>query len=204
MDTNIIKLINDNKYNTAVEVGVREGYSTKQLIEDTCLTNIYGVDILKNNNASKIVSQHKDVYTYIIKDSISASLDFDNEYFDFIYIDANHLYRYVLEDLMFWYPKLKKGGIICGDDYVKCNNPTEGIYGIVDAVEDFCEDNGIDVKIINMPGINKETRKELSIKYGKELEDNLWLIHSYMVPPHTLIGRKKTEKTTNLNWYFTK
>lgn len=36
---------------------------------------------------------------------------------DLIYIDANHEEKSVYNDIMAWYPKLKKGGIMCGDDY---------------------------------------------------------------------------------------
>ena len=49
------------------------------------------------------------------------SHDFVNEipdsYFDFIYLDANHTYNAVLQDLKSWYPKIKKGGIFAGHDY---------------------------------------------------------------------------------------
>jgi len=44
---------------------------------------------------------------------------FDDEYFDFIYIDGDHSYKAVKEDIELWYPKLRKGGIIAGDDYHK-------------------------------------------------------------------------------------
>ena len=36
---------------------------------------------------------------------------------DLIFIDGNHTYKYVLEDLENYYPKLNKNGIICGDDF---------------------------------------------------------------------------------------
>jgi hypothetical protein len=40
-----------------------------------------------------------------------------DEYFDFVYLDSNHTYRAVFEDLVSWYPKIKKGGIFAGHDY---------------------------------------------------------------------------------------
>lgn len=36
---------------------------------------------------------------------------------DLIYIDAGHEFDDVYNDIMTWFPKLKKGGIMCGDDY---------------------------------------------------------------------------------------
>eukprot|EP00758_Cryptobia_borreli_P008525 Tbor_TRINITY_DN5396_c0_g1::TRINITY_DN5396_c0_g1_i14::g.4634::m.4634 len=39
-------------------------------------------------------------------------------YFDYIYVDARHDYKGVLDDIVHWWPKLKKGGIMAGHDYV--------------------------------------------------------------------------------------
>ncbi len=36
---------------------------------------------------------------------------------DMVYIDAIHLYEHVKHDIELWLPKLRKGGIISGDDY---------------------------------------------------------------------------------------
>jgi len=36
---------------------------------------------------------------------------------DLIFVDGNHEYDYVLEDLRNYFPKLKKGGILIGDDF---------------------------------------------------------------------------------------
>lgn len=40
------------------------------------------------------------------------------EQFDFIYVDARHDYKGVLQDLNDWWPLLKPGGILAGHDYV--------------------------------------------------------------------------------------
>lgn len=41
----------------------------------------------------------------------------EDEYFDMIYIDANHLSEYVMEDAVLCFRKLKVGGILIFDDY---------------------------------------------------------------------------------------
>jgi hypothetical protein len=43
--------------------------------------------------------------------------EFEDEYFDLIYIDGNHEPEYVLEDAVLSFRKLKKGGIMIFDDY---------------------------------------------------------------------------------------
>jgi hypothetical protein len=36
---------------------------------------------------------------------------------DFCFIDENHSYKSVREDVLMWLPKIKKGGILAGHDY---------------------------------------------------------------------------------------
>ena len=59
-------------------------------------------------------------YKNIIKNKCS-SIDYANkiedESVDFVYIDGNHQYTSVIEDIKIWYPKVKKNGIISGHDW---------------------------------------------------------------------------------------
>jgi len=41
---------------------------------------------------------------------------FPDEHFDWVYIDGNHLYDFVLRDIQISYQKVQKGGVIVGDD----------------------------------------------------------------------------------------
>ena len=52
------------------------------------------------------------------KIQIECATRFPNSYFDFVYIDARHDYKGVLQDLTDWWPKLKPGGIFAGHDYM--------------------------------------------------------------------------------------
>lgn len=49
--------------------------------------------------------------------SAEAAREFPDNYFDWIYIDGDHQYEFVKKDLEFFYPKVKPGGFITGDDY---------------------------------------------------------------------------------------
>jgi len=69
----------------------------------------------------------------------------------FCYIDGNHHYNAVLQDLVCWWPKIKKGGYLCGDDvddvgkdhddegnvYVVHQPGSFGKYGVAQALQDF-------------------------------------------------------------------
>lgn len=71
----------------------------------------------------------------IKNDSISESKNYPDEFFDIVYIDASHDYESVKNDILHWLPKVKRGGIICGDDY------TEGWAEVVKAVNEVFNNN---------------------------------------------------------------
>jgi hypothetical protein len=51
-------------------------------------------------------------------DSADVLQDFPDEYFDWVYIDGDHLYESVRHDLELSARKVKSGGYITGDDYI--------------------------------------------------------------------------------------
>ena len=78
--------------------------------------------------------------------SHEASLEFKDEYFDFIYIDAAHDYDSVVEDLEVWWPKLKKGGIFSGHDYFEDHRIWRGKkVGVYQAVQEFIKKYNVNV-----------------------------------------------------------
>jgi predicted O-methyltransferase YrrM len=72
-----------------------------------------------------------DYITPIRSDSIRAASHFENNYFDFIFIDGNHEYEIVRKDIETWFLKLKTDGIIAGDDYDPCHG------GVIKAVDEI-------------------------------------------------------------------
>jgi|2_EtaG_2_1085320.scaffolds.fasta_scaffold14666_2 hypothetical protein len=76
----------------------------------------------------------------IIKDySVSASKKFEDETIDFVYVDACHKYTCVIDDITNWFPKIKSGGYIGGDDYC-----VQEELGVVKAVDDCINNFGYD------------------------------------------------------------
>ena len=69
----------------------------------------------------KLVHINLDKYKHKIKWIKEKSADAvkfitDNS-LDFVYIDGNHDYEFVVEDISLYYPKLKIGGLLSGHDY---------------------------------------------------------------------------------------
>lgn len=69
-------------------------------------------------------------FTVLRATSHRASKLFQDGIFDFIYIDALHLYDAVKEDIGLWTPKVKMGGVLAGDDYDK------GFPGVMKAIDE--------------------------------------------------------------------
>jgi Methyltransferase domain len=66
--------------------------------------------------------------------------EFPDEYFDWIYIDGNHLYEFVRQDLDLSFKKTKLSGYITGDDYAS-GGWWQG--GVKRAVSEFMQVNPV-------------------------------------------------------------
>lgn len=64
--------------------------------------------------------------------SVEASKLFPDMSIEFLHLDASHEYEDVLADIKAWYPKVKIGGVISGDDYTIRDFP-----GVVKAVSEY-------------------------------------------------------------------
>lgn len=103
--------------------------------------------------------------------SVDAVKIFPDESLDFVYIDANHAYEFVKQDIAMWYPKVKMGGILAGHDYLDFDwyhdeyfapnkkdryiyqhmtdgsHTYAGVFGVNPAVNEFAEENNIDFNL---------------------------------------------------------
>lgn len=144
-----------------IEIGVLRGDFSKTILQNSSELQLYLLDCWSsqteevyydpNNvdeyqhycNLNYTLANLKDYFNRIkvLKEFSDTAVNFfPNNFFDFIYIDANHSYEAVLKDLNIWYPKLKSGGLFSGDDYV----PT---CGVIPAVNEFMKNNNIDFGI---------------------------------------------------------
>jgi hypothetical protein len=83
---------------------------------------------------------------------------FEDEYFDFVYIDATHIYESVKADLTMYLKKLKKTGFICGHDYVK--HPS---FSVIKAVDEFIVENNLELFTIS-------NDSDFALRYKRENE----------------------------------
>ena len=70
--------------------------------------------------------------------STDAARDFSAPYFDWVYVDANHQYDFVMRDLDAYLPLIKPGGFLAGDDF---GRHRMGDNGVERAVREFLARN---------------------------------------------------------------
>ena len=131
------ELLNEYNLTTGIEVGVKEGAFSKQMLDrwKSCekyhLVDLWAkqenyADLanVENHvhdqfyaNARKNLNAHLEKVEFYRMLSTEAASKFEEESIDFIYIDARHDYCGVKEDLEHYWPILKPGGIMAGHDY---------------------------------------------------------------------------------------
>lgn len=154
------------------EVGSWVGDSTEALGNVVKKTNgtLYCVDTFQGNPETDLAEKAKqnDIFsifksnikelelTNYIKPLCMTSEDavkiMPNDFFDFIFIDANHTYDCVRHDIRNWSQKLKSDGIIAGHDYDSPDFEEEFIHkdfvrdkhhGVIKAVNEFYGKNNV-------------------------------------------------------------
>jgi len=153
----IPSLINKFGFTSLVEVGVAFGGHLDSILEKTKIEKVYGVDsyFLQNTSTDSfsydsknyIQSDYDNLYIFtkqrlskygkrvdlIRKSSIDAAKEFEKESLDIVFIDAEHTYNGVKQDLETWEEKIRISGVISGHDYNHPNFP-----GVKEAVDEWC------------------------------------------------------------------
>lgn len=75
----------------------------------------------------------------IKKNSLDTLEDVPDESLDFVFIDADHHYQAVKNDIVEWSKKVRKNGIVSGHDYYVFKS---GNRGVIDAVDEFVKEHG--------------------------------------------------------------
>ena len=145
--------LNENGlFGNGIEIGVAEGNYSEKLLKTSNLSKLYLLDTWEVNTTDMNGDPYGDIrYKGVVKkmreygdrvevirgNSLIEFGRFPDSYFDFIYLDANHEYEYIKQDLNNWYPKCKVGGVFSGHDYF--NGMTRrGMCGVKQAIDEFC------------------------------------------------------------------
>lgn len=132
----IVKELNERRYKVGAEIGSYKGEFASHILKNWTGT-LYLVDIWRKLDwdvytdtsnkgiedavwleAMKAIAGFEERALMMRMFSHQASKLFADDSLDFVYIDANHKYEYVKEDIELWWPKLRSGGMLSGHDYI--------------------------------------------------------------------------------------
>jgi hypothetical protein len=159
-----------NNYKKGVEVGTLRGEFSKALLSRWKDGTLFMVDVWRkiddyidtNNNDEdsgvivdciKNISKFADRAHMMRMPSEVACKLFSDDSLDFVYLDANHSYDGFMTDFNNWFPKVKKGGLIAGHDYMMIhwydgkfldNNKDKAIYSGDNFLGNFGVNTAID------------------------------------------------------------
>lgn len=185
----IPRLLNKIEAKVAVEVGVFKAQFSKHLLENW-QGQLWMVDpwrAFEEGEGYVDASNHKEHQTAYLEAmqniegyesrafmlrglSSDMASRFEDNSLDFVYIDGNHAYDWVKEDIELWWPKIKEGGVLAGHDYLNLDwnkgefadngkdkhiwmQGTEssgehiyaGLFGVNPAVDEFAEMNNLTI-----------------------------------------------------------
>jgi len=141
----------------AAEVGVAEGYFSFHLldhwpgmvymIDPWEVQNVPGYSVhgeldqdARFERVTRAAAKYHGRAQLLRQTSAMAALSFRDEDMDFVYLDANHSLESAREDIALWWPKVKRGGVFAGHDYLA--GEINGVhYGVKTAVDEFVSKN---------------------------------------------------------------
>jgi hypothetical protein len=156
-----------NKNMVICEIGVFKGDFSKFIKNEISPSELHLIDLFDGTTCSGDKDGNNVVWTNLSDEYVNLtnhfsndssvimhkgkSLDvlnqFENDYFDLIYIDGDHTYEGVKSDLSVSFLKTKNGGLICGHDYTSDRFP-----GVVQAVNEFCQNNDLKIDYLTNDG----------------------------------------------------
>jgi len=144
-------------YTKGAEIGVAEGIFSEALCQGIPGLELYCIDIwhpyhgnrwagsyARNEhhyiNACNRLSKYN---THVMKQmSMDAVKEFKYESLDFVFIDSNHSFDYVMQDLIEWSKRVRNEGIVSGDDYYEMRNG-----GVIEAVNAYTKAHNISFQL---------------------------------------------------------
>ena len=116
----------------------------ENITDDKVFENFFVVLRLHPEENVKFMDKNMNNVVILKGNSKQVINQIDDNSLDWVYIDGNHSYDNVLSDLNSILPKMKKDGIIAGDDYFNAI----GKFGndVINAVNDFCKQHNLIVK----------------------------------------------------------
>lgn len=149
---NRLMMLEDMPKNGIVaEIGVDKGDFSEEILKRTQPQKLHLIDVWdsKRYHLGKKLHVETKFEEEINKGQLAINFgystdvvsQFEDNYFDWIYIDTEHSYSLTKRELELYAPKVKPGGIISGHDYINGIWINMVRYGVIEAVSEFCVNN---------------------------------------------------------------
>lgn len=158
------------------EVGVAEGFYSQIVLDSLQPSKIYLIDLyqhssphneyLPENHFSYITNKFKNNSRVFIKKGLSWDMlnTLESDSLDYLYIDGDHSYKSVQNDIQAAYRVVKSGGVIQFNDYTTFS-PVENMrYGVLNAVNEFIQKYSPEVLGISL---DKDGYNDIAIRLLK-------------------------------------
>jgi len=143
---------NELGYKEGAEIGVRKGKFSAHICRSIPGVHLYCIDPWMPYAHRKYRKERQDQYwkitvdslaqyncTILRKTSMDALKDIKDGQLDFVFIDGDHTFDYVMMDLICWSKKVRSGGMVALHDYYHFN-----WSGVVEAVRAYTHCHKID------------------------------------------------------------
>lgn len=116
-------------------------FSTTEYLD---MANIEQTDHDRNfKNTAYLLKKFGERSQIFRETSEEASKHFTDGSLDFAYLDAQHHYEAIVQDIQTWWPKIKHLGILSGHDYIPDGAYAFGKFGVKSAVDEFVKNNNL-------------------------------------------------------------
>lgn len=140
-------------YKVGAEIGVADGRYSEILCQQNPGVRLFCVDPweaygwrdqkYQDGAYKKACERLNDYNVRIVREpSVKASLRFKDKELDFVFVDGIHDFDYVMEDIIAWSRKVRKGGIVSLHDYYRFKDS-----GVIEAVNTYTQVHKIDFKV---------------------------------------------------------
>lgn len=159
--TAFVKSKYGNEPLNCIEIGVSYGHNALNMLSTLNINKLFLIDPYKITDAFPLGAQtdwtlkdkpdlvyekcrkklrpfaEKTIFIRKQSDEAITHIKAHNSDIHFIYVDGNHTYPFVKQDLELYYPLLAKGGVLGGDDF------SGSFFGLCQAVLEFAEKNNL-------------------------------------------------------------
>ena len=157
--TELVKYFAQLGFKRGAEIGVAYGFFSKRLLEEIPNLNLICVDPWLRRRRPEAYAEAIKVLlpypgaTIIQAFSMDAVRLIPYEWLDFVYIDADHTYESVQNDIQEWTKRVRKGGIVSGHDYYEGRSHT---MGVIQAVDEYIKEHQYELKLTDWDLKNPE------------------------------------------------